>query len=112
MHLYLKFNAKEIQMHDSLRDSNGKSPRIDTIRYWIKRIEETGSVEKIPKSGRPKLLNSQQESKLVSLVKKHPKKRYNKIRSLYLTKERVLLKRRTLNNYCLKNRISKIIKIV
>lgn len=110
MHLFLKMDAKEIQKHQSLKDNNGKSPRLDTIHYWIKRIKETGDVKTLPKSGRPKLLDSKQELELIDLVKKHPKKRYNKIRSLYLSKKQILLKRRTLNDYCLRNKISKIIE--
>lgn len=48
----------EIRVHDSMKREDGSFHRIETIKLWLKRLDETGSMDSLPKSGRPRKLNA------------------------------------------------------
>lgn len=86
-----------------MRREDGRMHRVDTIRYWLNRFHQTNDVKEKRRTGRPKLLDEQQEKTVVKLIKENPKKRYTKLRSLLLEKNNISIRRRTLNNYALRN---------
>lgn len=42
-----------IRQLDQLKSPDGKLIRMDTLKYWVKRIETTGGVEPKKATGRP-----------------------------------------------------------
>ena len=45
MYKHLNYNIKQIQDHPSIKDDNGNKPQLKTIKLWIDRYEESGTVE-------------------------------------------------------------------
>lgn len=76
LYLYEKKTPDEIRVHESMKREDGSYHRIETIKMWLKRLEETGSMSNLPKSGRPRKLNQCQEKDLIKFIKKNPKIRY------------------------------------
>ena len=103
LHSENNLKPEEIRRHEKLLKPDGKLHEIKTIKLWLNRYEQTGSVKPKPKTGRPKLLNLEQEENLVDFIKSHGKLRYPEVKSALKSD----LKRRTINNYALRNKISK-----
>lgn len=51
MHKYLNYSIEEIKNHVSLKRENEKKVDPRTIKLWIKRYTETGSVDMIKPKG-------------------------------------------------------------
>lgn len=99
---YLNLSELEVQEHPSMLKKDSSKFQLSTIKLWYDRVKSGSHLIK-PKTGRPQLLTSSQQTDLLNLVKNHPKCRYNIIRKMYLQKYKLNIKRRTLNNYLLKN---------
>ena len=94
-------SAKEIAEDNDLQKPNGQPIDVRTVRYWVKRLEETGDVNVKPRSGRPRALNSVQEKELVDYIRRHESFTYRKVKR----KKHIRFTVRTVNNYALRHRI-------
>lgn len=93
LYKYENKSPSEIRVHESMKRADGTFHRIETIKLWLKRLDYTGSMANLPKSGRPPKLNPQNENKLIKFVKDNPKMRYPAVkRSLGMR-----VSRRTIN---------------
>jgi transposase len=110
MRKYELKDIDEIRNHQSLKKSDGNLHRRDTIKYWIERIDKNGDIETIKKTGRPRLLDDEKTKVVIDTIKKktNRKKRYPKIQRMLIQKN-IEIKRRTLNNYAIRNNIRKFI---
>lgn len=97
---YIKFLYKEnkslneIRKHPLLLKPDGTIHRSDTLTYWINPIDDTGDVKQLKKTGRPKILNNEEEKLVINMIKNRPKERYSKIRRLI--NKNIIINRRTL----------------
>lgn len=66
---FSNLSVEEIRQHESMKRPDGSFHRIETVRLWANRFKETGETNELPKSGRPKKLNSVQELKLLKFIK-------------------------------------------
>lgn len=103
MSLYLNYDPKEIQNHQSMLKPDGSAHRLSTIKFWINR-SQSNELELKKKPGRPTIIDKDQISNLVNMVEESPKSRYNQIRMQYLRKYNINIRRRTINNYMLRNK--------
>lgn len=95
-------SARAIAEENDLRKPNGQPIDVRTVRYWIKRLEETGEVDVKPRSGRPRALNSAQEKELVDYIREHDTYTYRKVKR----KKRLrTVSVRTVNRYALRHRL-------
>lgn len=105
MKKYLNYSEKQVQMHESMRKPDGQLHLLKSIKLWFNRLDETGDVKEIKKSGRPRLLNNENENKLIDIITKNPKNRFREIKrkaiKSKLISENVNI--RTINNYSLRN---------
>lgn len=95
--------SDEIRLDPQLKKLNGDLIAKCTINYWIKRIDATNNTLTEKRPGRPRLLNKNQENQLVEYVKDHPKMVYREVKN----KKKLNCSRQTVNNYLLRNKISK-----
>lgn len=102
MSKYLNFGVNQIHQHPSMVRKDGTKYCLSTIKLWYNRINLDQPLM-IPKTGRPKILTLTRQDDLINLVRNNPKKRYNEIRKMYLNKYKINIKRRTINNYLLRN---------
>lgn len=86
---YLNYDEKQIKNHPSMINEDGSKIRLSTVRFWFNRINESGDIKALKKSGRPRKLDEQEEGKLIRTIKMYPKKRV------------------TVNRYGLRNKYSK-----
>ena len=93
----------EIRQENDLRRQDNSLISLQTVNYWINRFKETGDVKPAPKPGRKRILNKNEETKLVRYIKDHSKMDYNQVKK----KKKLPCHRRTVNNYALRNKISK-----
>lgn len=103
MKVYLQYTPKQIQHHPSILSSDGSVRRLSTIKYWLNRIDTTGNCEVKAKTGRPRLLNNEQEAHLIKTIKLNPKTRFRVIQD----KSGLFIPVRTINNYSLRNKMRK-----
>lgn len=91
--------AQEIRDHPLLRRQDGTRILMKTVREWIERYRTTGSTSVKKKTGRPRILNKTQETRLINRLIKNPNEMYSTV------KDSLKLKctRKTLNNYGLRN---------
>lgn len=93
---------KQISLEEDLRRPDGQLVNVKTVKYWIKRLNETGDVAVKGRSGRPKKLKPRKEAALCRYILNHEKMPYSEVRR---KKELWRLHRRTVNNYALRNGI-------
>lgn len=80
---YLKFNIDQIRSHPSMINSKTNKPfQKRSLQVWFDRLQSTGNVYTIPKTGRPKKLSPLEEKLLISTIKENPKQRFKNIRAL------------------------------
>lgn len=104
--------ALEIQQLDELRREDGSPCRLDTIKYWMKRVEDTGDIQTKSRSGRPKALNHTQTNEMVKMIEKDDEVTYPEIADQLKKKFKVDFKPRTVNDYALKEGYSKCSSLV
>lgn len=105
---YMNYDSNDIRNHPSMINKDtGKPFQKRAITNWITRLNDTGDVKKLSKTGRPKILNQQEEDLLVKTIQKFPKLRYRKIRSLGGFQKVGV---RAVNQYAIRNNFSKINK--
>ena len=92
-------DAEEIRDHPLLRRQDGTRILMKTVREWIERYRTTGSTSVKPKSGRPRILNKHQETRLVNRLMKNPNEMYSEVKDSF----RLKCTRKTVNNYGLRN---------
>jgi transposase len=96
--------AEQICKEEQLKRNDGSPILKETVNYWIKRINDTGNVNEKPKSGRRRILNAQQESKLIDFIQKNNDMDYKTIKA----KTNFRGSTRSINNYALRKKISKL----
>lgn len=101
MHKFMKWSPEVIFKHPSLSSSNKIQKR--TVQYWIKRIDETDGIERIKQKGAKRILSANQEKDLVKYIDSNNQKSYNQVK----IDTRIDCTPRTVNNYALRNGISK-----
>lgn len=99
MYVHLKWDADQIRKHPSVAPIQKR-----TVVYWIERIEQTGSVDRIKQKGAKRILNRNQESELVKYVERNNQKSYAQVK----IDTKINCTPRTVNNYALRNGISKL----
>ena len=75
LHGVLLFSEKEVESCDSIGALFGNSPR--TVSNWIKRINETGTIESLrskKQPGRPSRLSEKQRQELKGIIQESPEK--------------------------------------
>lgn len=93
---------EEIAKRDELKNPiTGKPIQIRTVRYWIKRYQETGSINVKDRIGRPRILTSKVEKEVIKGVKSNSMESYKFINE----KLKLDMNVRTLNDYGLRNGI-------
>lgn len=106
MKVYLNYNVDQVQNHLSMiNPSTNKKYQKRSIKNWFDRLEQTGDVKKLPKTGRPRKLDKKEEKCLINTIIENPKFRFRKIRALGFRKIGI----RSVNNYALRNKFSKFI---
>lgn len=110
MHVHLQMTAEQIRDHQSMLKPDGSKHRLATIRRWINRFVETGSMNSKPKSGRPPKMTADDAKQLVSLIKSCPKSRYPEIKRMSRRMNELGVSRRTINRVANKNGIRKLVK--
>lgn len=103
LHTENGLTAEEIRQHKSLIRADGTKILLKTVKYWLERLKKTGEMKTMHRSGRPRFLDDNREKELISYIDNNSKKNYHVIkRNIHLT-----CTRRTVNNYALRNGISK-----
>ena len=97
-----KLSPGQIRKHPKLIKPDGSLFQQKVINHWIKRWIETGDVEQLKKSGRPRILDKDSEQKVIEYIKSNPKVRYRKVKY----RLRLKMHRWSLNRYALRNKIS------
>lgn len=98
-----KLSPEQLINDAVLKRSDGSKILKQTVEYWYKRIRETGTIEIKKRSGRPRKLNEEKEKKLCDFVLKNNRLSYREVK----IKTNAPCSIRTVNDYCLKNKISK-----
>lgn len=98
-----KLEPIEIKYHTIMKKDN-KYENLDVIKYWCKKVDQTGDCKVSKKSGRPPKLNKDQVDLLVKMIDQNPTKFYNEIKRKCNLNH---VTRRTVNNYGLRNGIRK-----
>ena len=96
--------ADQIRALPELAKADGSKPQKQTIDYWITRLNQTGDVQLKKNGGRPRKLNPTREARLVQWIERHPKVDYSTVATKFA---RWKCKPRTINEYALRNKISK-----
>lgn len=92
-----------LRYHPKLLKADGQPLPKKQIQTVIERYQGTGSVNERKRSGRPRILSKRQEYQLIHYVKSHRKMSYRNV----LYRKKYQMHRRTLNDYTLRNKISK-----
>lgn len=101
-------SPQEIQQKTDLQRADQTPILLSTVKYWAKRLAQTGDVQVKRRRGRPKLLNQVQEEKMVDYIKRHSRLNYPQV----MQKTGFEGHRRTLNKYALKNKIRKFRRLI
>jgi len=97
-----EYNLTPSEIRRKIVKPNGKLYQLKVIRKWVDRVDQTEDCKLLPKSGRPRKLDLNQEEKLIENIRMNCKARggYTTIRrctSLFN------MTTRTVNNYGLRN---------
>ena len=93
--------VEEIRSDDQLRRIDGTPILKKTVQMWKKRFENEGHMEIRKSTGRPKMLNDDQEKELIDFVKKNGEMDYGEVKR----KTQFKGHRRTLNHYTLRHNL-------
>lgn len=96
-------SAEEIRNHHRLRREDGSKILKKTVIYWLERFKKTGEMNTMKRSGRPRVFDEEKEKKLIEYISTNSKKNYQMVKRT----EGLMCTRRTINNYALRNGISK-----
>lgn len=77
---YENATPEEIRLYAALLKPNNQLHRLSTIKKWIERFRQTGSMDQLPKTGRPKKLSNIEENKVIDFVLNNPKIRYPSVK--------------------------------
>lgn len=98
-------NADQIRCDSDLMREDGTKIQKRTVQIWMQRFNETGSMKAKKNTGRKRILNPAQEQRLVNFIEENNKLSYSEI----VSKTNFSGTRKSLNNYALRNKISKLI---
>lgn len=96
-------SPEQIQILEVLQREDGSPIRLDIVKKWIKRFEDTGSMDTKVRSGRPRKINKQQENYVIDLIKKDDEMTYPVIANKLEQKFNIICNPRTVNNYAINN---------
>lgn len=100
-------DTDKLRYHPKLLRSDGRPRPKAQIQLIIDRFEETGEVKDRKRTGRRRILKKRQEAKLTQCVLRNRKKFYHAILAKWIKKGYRSMTRRSLNNYALRNKISR-----
>ena len=103
LHTENGLNAEEIRNHDLLRREDGSRILKKTVIYWLDRFKKTGEMNTMKRSGRPRVFDEEKEKNLIEYISTNSKKNYQIVKRT----QSLMCTRRTINNYALRNGISK-----
>lgn len=94
----------EIKKDARLLRSDGKMMQTRTVKYWLDRYNLTGDTNSIKPTGRKRCLDVVNESKLMKYIEDNNEMFYSEVKAT----TGLSCTARTINNYALRNKISKI----
>lgn len=103
LHTQNGLNAEEIRNHPDLKREDGSRILKKTVQYWLDRFKKTGEMKQLKRSGRPRVFDEEKEKQLIEYISTNSKKNYQHVKR----NKGLACTRRTINNYALRNGISK-----
>ena len=96
-------SVDQIVNDDQLKRADNSKILKKTVVHWVERFKRAGNMEVKKRSGRPRMLNVNQEDRLVNFIKNNDKMPYSRVKA----KTKFSGTPRSINNYALRNKLSK-----